>query len=72
MSLKERAGYYYFTLKKSCAEGILLGASEVYGLGLTEADADLFAGFRTGMGCKSTCGSLIGAIAVLSRMYGQR
>ena len=72
MSLKERGGYYYFTLKKSCAEGILLGASEVYGLGLTEADADLFAGFRTGMGCKSTCGSLIGAIAVLSRMYGQR
>ena len=56
MSLKERARYYYFDLRKSCAEGILLGANEVYGLGLAETDADLFAGFRTGMGCKSTCG----------------
>ncbi|WP_235371343.1 C-GCAxxG-C-C family (seleno)protein [Pseudoflavonifractor phocaeensis] len=72
MSLKERAGYYYFTLDKSCAEAVLLAANEVYSLGLTEAEIGLFAGFRTGMGCGSTCGGLSGAIGVLSKKYGQR
>ena len=72
MSLKERAGYYYFTLGKGCAEAILLAASEAYDLGLTESEVSLFAGFRTGMGCGSTCGSLAGAIGVLSRKYSQR
>ena len=72
MSLKERAGYYYFTLGKGCAEAILLAASEAYDLGLTESEVSLFAGFRTGMGCGSTCGSLTGAIGVLSRKYSQR
>ena len=72
MSLKERAGYYYFTLDKGCAEAILLAANEVYELGLTEAETGLFAGFRTGMGCGSTCGSLTGAIGVLSRKYAGR
>ena len=72
MSLKERAGYYYAVLGKGCAEAILLAANEVYDLGLTEADAALFAGFRTGMGCGSTCGGLAGAIGVLSKKYGQR
>ena len=72
MTLKERAGYYYGTLDKSCAEGILLAANEIYDLGLTEGEVSLFAGFRTGMGCGSTCGALAGAIGVLSKMYGQR
>ncbi|MCI5485498.1 MAG: C-GCAxxG-C-C family protein [Clostridiales bacterium] len=72
MSLKEKAGYYYFTLDKGCAEAILLAANEVYELGLTEAETGLFAGFRTGMGCGSTCGSLTGAIGVLSRKYAGR
>ncbi|MDY3906484.1 MAG: C-GCAxxG-C-C family (seleno)protein [Lawsonibacter sp.] len=72
MTLKERAGYYYGTLDKSCAEGVLLAANEIYALGLTEGEISLFAGFRTGMGCGSTCGALAGAIGVLSKMYGQR
>ena len=72
MSLKERAGYYYYTLDKGCAEAILLAANEVYDLGLTEGETSLFAGFRTGMGCGSTCGSLTGAIGVLSRKYSGR
>lgn len=72
MSMKERAGYYYYTLDKGCAEAVLLAANEVYGLGLTEEDAGLFAGFRTGMGCGGTCGGLAGAIGVLSRKYSQR
>ena len=72
MSLKERAGYYYDTFDKGCAEAILLAANETYHLGLTEGETGLFAGFRTGMGCGSTCGSLTGAIGVLSRKYAQR
>ena len=72
MQLKERAGYYYASADKGCAEAILLAANEVYGLGLTEAETGLFAGFRTGMGCGGTCGSLTGAIGVLSRKYSQR
>lgn len=72
MSLKERAGYYYGTMGKSCGEGILLAANEVYGLNLTEGETQMFAGFRTGMGCGRTCGGLAGAIGVLGRMYGSR
>ena len=72
MSLKERAGYYYATLDKGCAEAILLAANDVYNLKITEAEAGLFAGFRTGMGCAGTCGGLSGAVGVLSRKYGQR
>ena len=70
--LKERAAYYYFNQGKSCAEGVLLAANDVYNLNLTEAETQLFAGFRTGMGRGSTCGGLAGAIGVLSRMYGHR
>ncbi|MGI6095036.1 MAG: C-GCAxxG-C-C family (seleno)protein [Lachnospiraceae bacterium] len=70
--LREKASYYYGTMGKSCAEGILLAANDVYDLKLTESEIQLFAGFRTGMGCGSTCGGLAGAIGVLSRMYGQR
>ena len=70
--LKEKAGYYYGALGKGCGEGILLAANDVYELKLSEEAIQLFAGFRTGMGCGSTCGSLSGAMGVLSRMYGQR
>ena len=70
MRLRERAAHYYFTLGKSCAEGILWAANDLYDLKLTEGEVQLFAGFRTGMGCGSTCGGLTGAIGVLSRMYG--
>lgn len=70
--LKEKASYYYGTMGKNCAEGILLAANEVYQLNLTEKEIGLFAGFGRGMGCGSTCGGLSGAIGVLSRMYGDR
>jgi len=72
MRLRERAAHYYFTMGKSCAEGILWAANDLYDLKLTEGEVQLFAGFRTGMGCGSTCGGLTGAIGVLSRMYGSR
>ena len=37
MSLRERAGYYYFDLGKGCAEAVLLAANEEYSLGMDEA-----------------------------------
>lgn len=70
--LKERAGYYYGTLGKNCAEGLMLAAEELYHLGIHEEDAQLFAGFGGGMGCKSTCGALSGALGILSKRYGKR
>ena len=72
MTLKEQAGRYYLDEGRSCAEAMLLAARDVYGLDFTESEVSLFAGFRTGMGCGSTCGGLTGAIGVLSRMYGSR
>ena len=45
MSLKEKAGFYYYTMDKGCAEAILLAANDVYSLGMTEAETGLFAGF---------------------------
>lgn len=70
--LREKTTYYYSMMGKGCAESILLAANDSYNLKLTESEVQLFAGFRTGMGCGSTCGGLTGAIGVLSRMYGQR
>lgn len=72
MPLKEKAGDYYLSADKGCAVAILMAANEEYKLGLTEADMALFTGFRSGMGCGGTCGSLTGAIGVLSRKYAQR
>ncbi|WP_432651282.1 C-GCAxxG-C-C family (seleno)protein [Huintestinicola sp.] len=72
MDMKEKASYYYGSQNKGCAEAILLAANDVYGLGLTDAEADLFAGFRTGMGCGSTCGCLAGAVGAISRKYRGR
>jgi len=70
--LKEKAQYYYVTLKRSCSESILMAANDVYDLKLTEGEILLFAGFRGGMGCGGACGCLTGAIGALSRMYQGR
>ena len=67
--LKEIALERYLTGGRGCAAGILEGANQYYDLGLGEDALDLFTGFRGGMGCGSTCGSLIGAIGVLNCVY---
>jgi C_GCAxxG_C_C family probable redox protein len=72
MKLRERAGYYYGEMDKGCAVGILLAGNEVYNLGLDQEACNLFEGFRTGMGCGSTCGCLTGAMGALSRKYAGR
>ena len=70
--LKEKATYYYVTMGRSCSESVLRAAGDVYGLNLTDAEIQLFAGFRGGMGCGSTCGCLTGAMGALSRKYAGR
>lgn len=70
--LREKAQHYYVDLERSCSESILMAANEVYDLGLTDDEILLFAGFRGGMGCGSTCGCLTGAIGALSRKYAGR
>lgn len=70
--LKEKAVYYYFEQGRNCAEALLSAANDVYHFQLSETDLALFSGFGGGMGCKSTCGSLTGAIAILGKLFGER
>ena len=72
MKLEERAVSYYLQQDKGCGVAMLMAANDHYALGLSEEACTLFAGFRTGMGCGSTCGSLSGAVGVLSCMFSQR
>ncbi|MDR0469575.1 MAG: C-GCAxxG-C-C family protein [Peptococcaceae bacterium] len=52
----------------NCAEKILYGANEAYGLGLDEDVMKLAGGFGGGLGVESACGALCGGVMVLSRL----
>lgn len=69
MNLYEKAKFYYNEKGKNCAEAILLGASDVYNLNLTDEDAKLLVGFGGGMGCGSICGCLAASIAVIGKIF---
>lgn len=70
--LQQIAEYHYGKMGKNCAEAVLLAANEVYDTEFSAEEVQLFLGFGGGMGCKSTCGALTAAIAVLSKKYSQR
>lgn len=70
--LRSKAEYYYGVENKSCAEALLAAARDVYKINISDDEINMFTGFGGGMGCKSACGSLTGAIAILSKMYGHR
>lgn len=53
----------------NCAEKILYGANEAYGLGLSKDALKLSAAFGGGMGIESVCGALTGAVMALSSKY---
>lgn len=72
MSLAENSKKYYCDLEMNCAEGILLGGSDTYGLNLTKQDAVLFSGFGGGMGCGKICGCCAASIGVLGKLFGDR
>lgn len=50
----------------NCAEKIVRGANVAYELGLSEESCRLMSGFGGGMGRGETCGTVTGAVAVLS------
>ena len=68
MTLGEIAKKYYVDEKMNCAVSVLLGASDVYNLGLTKNDAKLITGFGGGIGCGNLCGALAGAVSALGRI----
>jgi C_GCAxxG_C_C family probable redox protein len=53
----------------NCAESILYGANQVYGLGLDKNALKLAAGFGGGVGIEAICGALTGSVMVIGRMY---
>lgn len=69
--LKEIAGKYYLEEGCNCSEALLYAANDYYNLGLAAESLKLMGAFGGGMGCKTTCGALSGAIAALSAMFVQ-
>ena len=59
---------YYEVSYYNCSETIIHAGNEYYQLGLHEEDMKMLAGFGSGMYCGSTCGALIGSVAVLSKL----
>ena len=72
MSYVENAKKYYWDKEMNCAEGILLGGSDTYDLGVTEKDVALFSGFGGGIGCGKICGCAAGAVGVLGKLFSDR
>ena len=66
--LKDKVYKYYVEQGMNCAEAMLLGANEEYGLGLSPESAKLIGGFGGGMGCGNTCGALAGSLAVIGQL----
>lgn len=67
--LKDIAGKYYFENNCNCAEALLRGADEYYGLGLAPDAYKLVSAFGGGMGCGKACGAVCGAMAVIGKMH---
>ena len=56
-------------LDLNCAEKIVYGANLAYDLNLSPEAMKLSAGFGGGMGVESECGTISGAVMVLSHLY---
>ena len=52
----------------NCTEKIVRGANITYDLGLTEDSLRMMGGFGGGMGLGETCGTVTGAVAVISAL----
>jgi C_GCAxxG_C_C family probable redox protein len=59
---------YYEEAGFNCSETIIHAGNEYYQLGLHEEDMKMLAGFGSGMYSGDTCGTLIGSVAVLSKL----
>lgn len=53
----------------NCAEAILYGANEAYGLGLDKNALKLSSAFGGGMGVQKACGALTGSLMVIGNLF---
>ena len=68
MTITELVKKNYLEKGYNCSETILHSGNEYYGLGLHEEDMRMLSGFGSGMYSGSTCGALVGSVAVLSKL----
>lgn len=66
--LEDKIRQYYLS-GYNCSETLLHACSDVYDLKITEDDFRLMAGFGSGMYIGSSCGALIGCVAVCSKLF---
>lgn len=69
MMLKDFIGKYYGAGNYNCAETIVRAANDYYGLELHDRDMIMVAAYGGGIQTGSTCGAVLGAVAVLSMKY---
>jgi len=68
--LKEKVEKFYSEDNDlNCAESMLYGANEEYGLDLDQKVLDTMSSFGGGMAVGSVCGALTGAVAALGVMF---
>lgn len=53
----------------NCAERIIYGANQAYGMGLSKESLKLFAGMGGGMAVGEMCGAVTASIGVLSHFF---
>jgi C_GCAxxG_C_C family probable redox protein len=70
MELKELVKGYYKS-GFNCAESIIRGANEYFGLNLNSDMLKAASGFGKGMFALSTCGVITGSIMIMSYKYGR-
>lgn len=70
--LKDIALKYYFDQNYNCAETIIRAANEYYDLQLHDRDMRMVGAYGGGIQTGNTCGTLLGAAAVLSIKYVEK
>lgn len=67
--LKDHLAEYYFDGNYNCAESVVRAGNDYYELGLHDNDMKMVGAYGAGMQTGSTCGALLGALALLSMKY---
>lgn len=67
--LRDLVSKYYMDGNCNCSESVLRAGNEYYDLGLGEKDMIMVGAYGAGMMCGSTCGAILGAMAILSVKY---
>lgn len=69
-SVKDTARRLYIEQDNSCAEAILKGASELYGLTFSDDLLNAIGSFSGGCGVGDLCGAAAGSLAAIGLKYG--